>query len=194
MIALSLSNCSGKLLADGSGAFVATSFVKRNGVAYIVAACARRQPLAKPRDKILVGEILAPERRIFHAGLGERAVQIQHADQTGPGARPIGDGENRAVMSRQPGQHVMRILPDRLGDDERRLRIDRSKDFDPLALRRNETVPNVFLVRMCPHDLETGRRDRAAKALFHFRLGRPALLICRQPQISASDELNLLRR
>ena len=168
--------------------------VKRNGVAHVVAAFARRQPLAKPRDKILVGEILAPERRVFHAGLGQRAVQIQHADQARPGARPVGDGQNRALVSRQPRQHVMRILPDRLGDDERRLRIDRSKDFDPLALRRNETVPNVFLVRMRPHDLEAGGRDRSAKALFHFQLRRPALLICRQPQISASDELNLLRR
>ena len=53
----------------------------------------------------------------------------------------------------------------------RRLRIDRSKDFDPLALRRDEAVANVFLIRMSSHDLEAGRRDRSAKALFHLELG-----------------------
>ena len=50
---------------------------------------------ADPSEKI-VGEILAPERAVGDARLGQRAVEIEHADQAGPGAAPVGDGQDRA--------------------------------------------------------------------------------------------------
>ena len=54
-------------------------------------------------------------------------------------------------MRRQPRQHMMRILPDGFGDNERRGRIDRLKDFNPLPLRGNESVTLIRFVGMGPH-------------------------------------------
>jgi hypothetical protein len=73
----------------------------------------------------------------------------------------------------------MRVLPDSLSDNYGRLRIDRSKDFNPFSLRCNEPVTNVVLIRMRSHHLKPGGLNRSAKAALHFQLRRPALLIRR---------------
>jgi hypothetical protein len=74
---------------------------------------------------------------------------------------------------------MMRILPDGLGDNYWRPRINVAKDFDPFSLRRNEPVTNVVLIRMGSHHLKTGGLNRSAKAALHFQLRRPTLLIRR---------------
>ena len=106
------------------------------------------EPALQAVDEELVGEILAPERGVLHAGLGERAVEVEHADQPRPGARPVGHGQDRALVRDQPGQHVMGVLPDGLGHDQLALGIDAGKDAHAFFLRADEAVLLVFLVRM----------------------------------------------
>src|SRR5262249_23750036 len=50
----------------------------------------------------IMGEIDAPQRAVLHACLGERAVEVEQSDQTGPFAAPVGDRENGAAMGVEP--------------------------------------------------------------------------------------------
>ena len=85
------------------------------------------QPAPQAAHEELVGEILAPQSRILAARLGQRAVEVEHADQSRPGARPVGHGQHGPTMAKQPGQHVMRILPDGLGHDQPGLGIEAAR-------------------------------------------------------------------
>ena len=142
--------------------------------------------------KILVGEILAPQRRVLHAGLGQRAVQIEHADQPRPGARPVGHGQNRPAVRDQPVQHVMRVLPDGLGHDQRRVGIDAGEDLHAFLLRADEAVLFVGLERMGADQLVAGVGDGPRELLFHLRLRGPAVVIGRQPQVAAGHQQHLV--
>src|SRR5690242_6265110 len=42
------------------------------------------EPASQSIDKKVVGEVTAPKRAVFDAGLGQRSVQIQHSNQAGP--------------------------------------------------------------------------------------------------------------
>ena len=123
-----------------------TFFERRDVVGLVLDVALRRASCAGCREERLVGEILAPERRVLHAGLGQRAVEIQHADQSRPGARPVGDGQDRPAVRDQPVQHVMRVLPDGLGHDQRRVGIDAGEDLHAFLLRADEAV---LLGRAC---------------------------------------------
>ena len=98
------------------------------------------QPLAQAVLEEVVGEILAPERAVADAGLGERAVQVEHADQARPRAAPVGDGEDRAAMGEQAGQHVVAVLPDAFRHDQRRLRIELAEHLHAHLLGVDEAV------------------------------------------------------
>ena len=91
------------------------------------------QPGREVVEEERVIERLTPDGRIFHAGFGERAVEVQHADQARPGAGPVRGREDRAAMSDQAGEDVVAVLPDRLGHDERRLGVEPGEDV--LSLR-----------------------------------------------------------
>jgi hypothetical protein len=95
-------------------------------------------------------------------------------------------------MSQQSVQDMMRILPHRLGHDQRRLRIDFAKNLHPLLLRADEAVPLGLLKRMRPHNLISLGRDGRRQRLLHPLLGRPAFLIGTEAQIAVGDELDLL--
>ena len=69
-------------------------------------------------------EVVGPERGVGDACLGERAVEVEHPDKSRPLPRPVGNGEDRAGVTREPGENVVGVLPDRLRDDKRRRRID----------------------------------------------------------------------
>ena len=96
-----------------------------------------RRPLARP----VVGEVLAPQHGVAHAGLGQARGEVEQADQPGPLAAPVGHDQDRAAVGAQPGQHVVAVLPHRLGDDERRVGRDALEDLDARALAVDEAVP-----------------------------------------------------
>ena len=110
----------------------------------VVLDLAGLEPERRPLRKNVVGEVLAPERAVVHARLGERAVEVEHADEAGPGAAPVGDGEDGAAVGGEAGEDMMAVLPDRLGDDERRVGGDVAEDFHAVLLAVDEAV--LFLL------------------------------------------------
>ena len=65
-----------------------------------------------------VAEVLAPDGAVRHACLGHRGVQVQQAHQAWPLAAPVGRGQDRSALGLEAGQHVVAVLPDRLGHDD----------------------------------------------------------------------------
>jgi hypothetical protein len=94
-------------------------------------------------------------------------------------------------VRRQAGQHVVRILPHGLGNNQRRQRVDAFENLHAFALRGDKSVADIFFVRMGSRDLVAGGGDSFGELLFHLLLGWPTLLIGRQTQVAAGDELDL---
>ena len=81
-------------------------------------------------------------------------------------------------MRDQPVQHVMRILPDALGDDQRRVAIDARRTPTFLPFGCDETVLLVVLVRMRADRVRNPiLRRRRWSARFHLFLRGPAFLV-----------------
>ena len=141
--------------------------------------------------EVIIGEIIGPDGGVFDAGLGERAIEIEHADEAGPGAAPVGSGENGALMREQAGENMMRVLPNGFSDDERRFRVDRAEDFHAFFLRLNEAVLLIRLVRVRANEFVAFALDGLAKGGFHLFLRGPADLICGEAEIATGDEKDL---
>ena len=138
------------------------------------------------------GKILTPEGRVFHPGFGQRAVEVEHSDQPWPLTGPVGDRADRTLVADQAVQHVMRVLPDGLGNDDRSIGIDAvAEDLHPLLLRLDESVFLVVLVLMGANELIPRRRDGFGQLFFHRLLRRPADLVGAEAQIAVGDELDL---
>ena len=146
-------------------------------VGEIVRHTALGQPLMQLLLERLVGESLAPQRAVLLARLGQRAVEIEHADQARPLARPVGDGQDRRAMGEEPGQNVVGVLPHRLGDDDRRLRVDLGEHLEALLLAGDEAVLERRVVGMGALDLDAELRERGRDLLLHRLLRRPARFV-----------------
>src|SRR5262245_61581055 len=95
-------------------------------------------------------------------------------------------------MRRQPGENMMRVLPDGFGNNERRSRINVLKYFQAFSLRINEAVLGFGIVGVCTHQFVTLGSKRRGECDLHFLLGWPANLIGRKAQVTAGDELDLV--
>ena len=127
MMALSRRSCCGEACAESPRARSADfDAVERLDVAEVVLDRLAVEPAAQAVQEELVGEVLAPEGGVADAGLRQRAVQVEHADQARPLAAPVGDGQDRPLVGIEPVQDVMAVLPDGLGHDQRRVGRDRS--------------------------------------------------------------------
>src|ERR1700685_316628 len=87
---------------------------------------------------------------------------------------------------------MVRILPDGLGHDERRLVVELRENLHSLPLRGDEAMLLLVAVPVRPDDRITLELNRPRERLFHFLLCRPALLIGGKPQVAAGDEINFL--
>ena len=156
-----------------------------------------KQPAFEPAPQAVVEEaiveIVAPERAVLHAGLGQRAVQVQHADQSGPLAAPVGDRQDRPPMGEQPGQDVMAVLPDGLDHDQRRIGGNLPEDFHAVPLAVDESVPLFGVDWMAAADFAPKPTNPLGYGFFDGFLGRPAELIGRRTQVAAGDENHGLR-
>src|SRR5688572_23860784 len=92
-------------------------------------------------------------------------------------------------MGGQPGQYMMRILPHRLGDNQRRIGWNISEDLNPTALRIDEAVLFLFVERMSALDAPPFGGKSPFEFRLHLGLGGPTRLIRGQPEISARDEV-----
>ena len=98
------------------------------------------QPGAEPLEESLVAEVIAPEGAVLHACLGEGAVEVEHADETGPGAAPVRDGQDRTLMGEESLQEMVAVLPDCLGNDDRGVLGDVAEDLHAVLLAVDEAV------------------------------------------------------
>jgi hypothetical protein len=103
-------------------------------VFYAMLGLAGFEPLGEIAFEEVVLEIFGPDGGVLDAGLGERAVEVEHADEAGPLAGPVGDGEDGGAVGGEAVEDVVGVLPDGFGDDEGNLGIDFSEDFHPLFL------------------------------------------------------------
>ncbi len=160
-------------------------------MALVVGEAAGLEPLAEALSKEGVREILAPEGAVGDAGLGQGAVEIQHADQAGPGAAPIGDGEDGAAMGVKPGQDVMAVLPDGFGHDQRGAGIEFAEDFHAHLLGIDEAV---LFGRVKGMGADAGPAfgfEGLGEEGLHFGLDGPAFLVGGQAQVAAGHEVNV---
>jgi hypothetical protein len=95
-------------------------------------------------------------------------------------------------MRRKARQDVMRVLPNRFGDNQRGSRVESLKDLESLALAGDETVLLRFLVGMGAHEQVAHIRENLGQLCFHGLLRGPACLVSREPKIAAGDKINLL--
>ena len=164
-------------------------FGQRTNVRGVVRDAPGLEPLPEFRAENVVRELLAPQRRVAHARLRQRAVEIQHPDQPRPLPAPIRHRENRPAMGRQPREQMMRILPHRLGHDQRRIRRDVAKHLDPHPLPIDETVLLHLVERMRPpHGPALGLQGKRQNFL-HRGLRGPADLICGESEVATGDEI-----
>ncbi len=96
-------------------------------------------------------------------------------------------------MAAQPGQHMMAVLPDGLGHDQRRVGMDVLEDLHPHALAGDEAVAGGGVVGVgAPHG-HAGAGECVADLALHLFLRWPADLIGGQAQIAAGDQQRLMR-
>ena len=160
-------------------------------VALVVSDHALGEPLAEAVSEESIGKVLAPERAVADAGLGERPVQVQHADQAGPGAAPVGHGQDGAAMGPEARQDVMAVLPHRFGHDHGGVRVHAAKDLDAHLLGINKAVLFLLVVGVGADDGPAFSLQGAGEGRLHLRLFRPALLVGREAQIAAGDKVSL---
>ena len=133
-------------------------------------------------------EVVGPERGVGDARLGERAVEVEHPDKSRPLPRPVGNGEDRAGVTREPGENVVGVLPDRLRDHQRRGRIDLRKHLDPLAGAGDEAVAAQFRRGVAADERPASGGEGPRQIPLHLLLGRPADLVGPLPQIATGDK------
>ena len=122
-----------------------------------------------------------------HARLGQARGEVEHADEPGPLAAPVGDDEDRPAVGPQAGQDVVAVLPDGLDDDERRVRREPLEDLDARALAVDEAVPVLRVDGVAAPHRPAERGDRRREVVLELALRRPARHVRRGPQVAARD-------
>ncbi|MNV31102.1 hypothetical protein D3C71_1223950 [compost metagenome] len=165
--------------------------LKRRHMARVMVDRTFQKPLGKTAAEEIVVECLAPQRGIGDTRLGQRAVEIEQADQTRPLAGPVGNGQDRSLVAGETGQHMVRILPDGFCDDHRHIGIDLRKRIHALALRGEKAVAFFRLVGVSALHRVAEAGEHLAEFLLHRILGRPALLVGGQAKVAAGEKCNL---
>ncbi|MGX1676407.1 hypothetical protein [Streptomyces sp. NPDC055400] len=167
---------------------------QRPHVGAVVRDAAGLGPLAQALEEEVVGEVDGPGGGVLPVHLRHAGVHTEQADQTGPGAVEVGDGQDGPFVGAQAGQHVVAVLPYRFRDDQRGLGRDGLEDLQPGALAVDEAVPLVRVVRVgSPHGpAEPG--EGLGDALLQRFLRGPARRVGGGAQIAAGDQVRGARR
>ena len=161
-------------------------------VALVVGHAAGAEPLAKALLEEGVGEILAPQGAVGDAGFGHRAVEIQHSDQTGPGAAPIGNGQDRPAVGVKAVEQMMAVLPDGFRDDERGGGIELAEDFHAHFLGVNEAVILGRIELVGADAIPALVLEGCNELGFHVGLDGPAFLVGAEAQVAIGHEIGVL--
>ena len=162
-------------------------------VARVVVDRPRAEPGVEMPLEARTREVVGPDRGVGHARLRERAVEVEHADEAGPLARPVGRREDRPGVRREAGKNVVGILPDGFGHDERHVAIDPREHVEPFAGAGDEPVAAGPRHRMAALERPAGTGEGGGERLLHRLLGRPADAVGLFAKVAAGDEHRLLR-
>ncbi len=136
MIAFSRRSCVGERLAELALRRRDLHVVQRRDVVGLVLdACPCPATGASLRVKQSSAKSSLHSVEYFTPALVSEPLRLSMPTSPGHVPGPVGDGEDRPAVRDQPVQHVMRVLPDRLGDDQRRVRVD--------AARRPPSLPSA---------------------------------------------------
>ena len=135
-------------------------------------------------------EILAPQRGVRHARLGQAGVQIQHSHQAGPLAAPVGHRKNRTAMAHQSGQHVVAVLPHRFADHQRGLGRNVAENAVAVLLAVDKSVGALLVVGVRAFDPAAFTADGLHERLLGSLLGVPAHAIRGEPQIAVRHQVD----
>src|ERR1700746_2572881 len=94
-------------------------------------------------------------------------------------------------MVLQSGQKMATVLPDRLSNDKRCLRVNSAKGVHPHALAINESMLEDWIVGMRASEIKTFGREGRSKLTLHCFLNRPTCPVGRLPQIAIGHRQNL---
>ncbi len=189
-----LAEVAGDRARDLAGPLRRRGRVERADMGSVVGDAPLAQPLTELVLERLVGEGLAPQGAVWHAGFGQRSVQVEHSDEARPLPGPVRHRENRAAMADEPRQDVVGILPDCFGDDDRRLRINAGEDFEALLLAGDESMLESRIIGMGALDFDAERGQRGGDLLLHSFLRRPAGLVGALPQVAARRHQDFFSR
>ena len=160
----------------------------------IVVDLALANPLAEAVDEEGIGEVLAPKCGELYARLAQAAVEVEHSDQAGPLATPVGDGEDGAAMGDEAGEDMVAVLPDGLYDDEGRCGVDGGEDVHAHALAADEAVFAHRIVCVSAAKHHALLEKRRLEHVFEIRLSGPADFIGRLAQVSIGDQQDFVGR
>ena len=91
-------------------------------------------------------------------------------------------------MRNETVEQVVRVLPDRLGNNKGRLPVDLCKHIHALALAGDEAVLEIGVIFVGPLKITTEAFDYASEFLLHLILFRPAVLIGSNTEIAIGNE------
>ena len=91
-------------------------------------------------------------------------------------------------MGREPGEHVIGVLPDRLGHHQRHARLDAREHVEPLAGAGDEAVASRPGRSMAPLERPAGPGERRDEVSLHGFLGRPANAVGLLAEVAAGNE------
>ena len=158
----------------------------------VVRDLAAGEPFAQAAFEEIVRKVQTPQGAVRDARFGERPVEVEHADQARPLPGPVGEGENGASVRDQAVQHMVAVLPDRLGHDEGRVGMNMFEDSHALFLRADKAVSLIWLVGMPAADSPSLALNRGSDGFFHGLLCGPTHLIGGQAQVPIGDEHDLV--
>jgi hypothetical protein len=96
-------------------------------------------------------------------------------------------------MTAEACQDMMAVLPHRLSDYNPGIRMNAGEDIHAHPLIPNKPMTKTRVIRMSSLDSYALTRESGRDPGFHLRLGRPAGLIGRLPEVSACHQQDLVR-
>ena len=94
-------------------------------------------------------------------------------------------------MREQAGQHMMAVLPDALGHDQRRVRVQLAKNLHAHLLRINEAVLLFAVIRMGAHHRPALGLERPGQRGLHLGLLGPAFLVGGKAQVAVGHQIDV---
>ena len=162
-------------------------------VGHAVLDCAGLAPLAEAlHERLILGEVIAPQARVFDTEALEGRGMAQQGDEPRIRAVEVGEKKDRPFVGEQGTCDMVGIDPTRQHDHNRRFGVDLREHRGALALLRHEAMLALGVVsrqgfRRVAQFLEC--RLHGAQCL---RLLGPRFDACRFPEISVSDQVDLL--